>query len=63
MAYVFSPHRSLRVTTGNPYTADAAKLLLRVVLGVLMLLHGISKIKGGLGPIFGAVDKAGLPLR
>ena len=40
---------------------DTAKLLLRVVLGVLILLHGISKIKGGPGFILDIVDKAGLP--
>lgn len=45
-------------TTG---TEDVAKLLLRVVLGFLILLHGISKIKGGPGFILDVVEKAGLP--
>ena len=40
---------------------DTAKLLLRVALGVLILLHGISKIKGGPGFIVDVVTKAGLP--
>jgi putative oxidoreductase len=40
---------------------DLAKLLLRVVLGVLVLLHGISKIKSGTGPILDLVAHAGLP--
>ena len=40
---------------------DAGKLLLRVVLGVLILLHGIAKIVGGPGFIVGVVSKAGLP--
>lgn len=40
---------------------DLAKLLLRVVLGVLILLHGIAKLKGGPGFVLGAVEKAGLP--
>jgi putative oxidoreductase len=40
---------------------DLAKLLLRVVLGVLILLHGIAKLKGGPGFVLGTVDKAGLP--
>jgi len=42
-------------------TDDVAKLLLRVVLGGLILLHGISKIRGGPGFILDVVDKAGLP--
>lgn len=40
---------------------DTAKLLLRLTLGVLMLLHGIDKITGGIDPILGMVTKAGLP--
>jgi putative oxidoreductase len=44
-----------------PGTDDVAKLLLRLVLGLLILLHGISKIKGGPGFILDVVDKAGLP--
>jgi putative oxidoreductase len=46
------------VSTGSP---DIAKLLLRLVLGLLILLHGISKIKGGPGFVLDVVDKAGLP--
>ena len=40
---------------------DLAKLLLRVVLGVLLLLHGISKIRSGPGMILDLVAHAGLP--
>jgi len=40
---------------------DIAKLLLRLMLGALILLHGISKIRGGPGFILDIVDKAGLP--
>jgi putative oxidoreductase len=40
---------------------DAAKLLLRLTLGLLMLLHGIGKVTGGIDPILGMVAKAGLP--
>jgi len=40
---------------------DIAKLLLRLTLGTLILLHGISKIRGGPGFILDIVDKAGLP--
>jgi putative oxidoreductase len=41
--------------------ADIARLLLRVALGGLILLHGISKIKGGPGFILDVVERAGLP--
>jgi putative oxidoreductase len=41
--------------------ADTAKLLLRVTLGVLILLHGVSKIKGGPGFILDVVERVGLP--
>ncbi len=37
------------------------KLLLRVVLGVLILLHGLSKIAGGAEHIVGMVTQVGLP--
>ncbi len=40
---------------------DTAKLLLRVTLGVLFLLHGIAKINGGIDGIIGMVAKTGLP--
>ena len=37
------------------------KFVLRVALGVVMLLHGISKLKGGIDPITGMVTGHGLP--
>lgn len=40
---------------------DVAKLLLRLAVGFLILLHGISKIQGGPGFILDIVEKAGLP--
>src|SRR3546814_16668978 len=40
---------------------DFGKLLLRIALGALILLHGISKLKTGLGPIEGMVVSYGLP--
>jgi putative oxidoreductase len=40
---------------------DLAKLLLRVTLGGLMLLHGIAKLQNGIDPIIDAVANAGLP--
>lgn len=45
----------------NTSYQDTAKLLLRLVLGSLILLHGISKIKGGPGFVLDVVEKAGLP--
>jgi putative oxidoreductase len=53
-----APTTARVATTSN---ADLAKLLLRVVLGLLILLHGIAKIKGGPDFVMGAVAKAGLP--
>lgn len=40
---------------------DSAKLLLRLGLGGLLLLHGIGKLIGGIDPILGMVTQAGLP--
>jgi putative oxidoreductase len=40
---------------------DAGKLLLRLALGGLMLLHGVAKITGGVAGIVGMVEKAGMP--
>ena len=40
---------------------DLGKLVLRVALGVLILLHGIAKLIGGPGFILDVVTKAGLP--
>ena len=40
---------------------DAGKLILRVVLGGLILFHGVAKVINGPGSILGMVTKAGLP--
>lgn len=40
---------------------DGGKLVLRVALGLLILLHGIAKISAGPGFIMGLLAKAGLP--
>lgn len=40
---------------------DLGKLVLRVALGVLILLHGVAKLKHGLGGIEGMVTAHGLP--
>lgn len=41
--------------------SDIGKFILRVSVGVLMLLHGISKIQNGIGGIEGAMEGLGLP--
>lgn len=40
---------------------DQGKLVLRIVLAVLILFHGVSKLIGGVGFITGMLEKAGLP--
>lgn len=40
---------------------DMGKFVLRVTLALLILLHGIAKILGGVGFITGLVTKIGLP--
>lgn len=40
---------------------DLGRLLLRLVLGALVLLHGIAKLRGGMSGIEGMVVAQGLP--
>lgn len=40
---------------------DTGKLVLRLALGILILLHGIAKLLHGIGPIQGMVTGMGLP--
>ena len=40
---------------------DLGKLILRVALGALILLHGIAKLRFGLDPIAGMLQAHGLP--
>ena len=40
---------------------DTGKLILRLALGILILLHGISKLKGGVGFVSGLLTSHGLP--
>lgn len=50
---------------GSPASASAAedlgKLLLRILIGGLILMHGIAKLQGGVGPIQGMLAKLGAP--
>lgn len=41
--------------------ADLGKLILRIALGVLVLMHGIAKLRGGIAPIEGMVAAHGWP--
>jgi len=46
----------------NSSTLDATgKLVLRLSVGILLLLHGIAKVKGGVGFIEGMLVGKGLP--
>jgi putative oxidoreductase len=40
---------------------DIGKLVLRLTLGVLILMHGIAKLMHGIGPIEGMVAGMGMP--
>ena len=41
--------------------ADLGKLVLRITLGVLVLLHGVAKLRGGVGPIGEMLAAHGIP--
>lgn len=45
----------------NQNHQDLGKLILRLVLGLFVLLHGVAKITGGIGFITQVVQGAGLP--
>lgn len=47
--------------TNQTTMQDLGKLLLRVALAMLVILHGIAKLKGGLEPIEGMLAAHGLP--
>lgn len=53
--------RSMAPLPRDDTTADAGRLILRLAVGGLMLLHGISKLRGGVDFIMDTVVKAGLP--
>lgn len=41
---------------------DFGKLILRITVGILLLMHGIAKISNGIGPIESMVTARGLPV-
>lgn len=45
----------------NNTADDIGKLVLRLTLGILILLHGIAKLLHGVDPILGMVEGIGLP--
>ncbi|GAB7546426.1 DoxX family protein [Cupriavidus sp. 8B] len=47
--------------SGSQPSQDLGKAVLRIVLGVLVLLHGISKLIAGPGFVTQVVTQAGLP--
>ena len=62
MAHVSSSAPVSRLNVGLGIDSEhVAKLLLRVALGVLILLHGLGKLSGGIDFVLGAFTKAGLP--
>ena len=50
-----------RMTRPSESSQDFAKLLLRLLLAVLLLFHGVSKIQNGPGALLEIVTNAGLP--
>ncbi|MEW6022180.1 MAG: DoxX family protein [Pseudomonadota bacterium] len=52
-------HTTTSTTIGS--TDDAGKLLLRAVLAILLLFHGVSKLSDGIGFITGMLQGLGLP--
>jgi putative oxidoreductase len=53
----FFKNRNRHMANGS----DLGKFILRLTLGILILLHGISKIIGGPGGIMSMLGKVGLP--
>jgi putative oxidoreductase len=47
--------------TSTARSDELGKLILRVTLAVLILLHGIAKVIGGIGPVTGLLAKTGMP--
>ena len=56
-----SGHFGAHGATRRPMTEDIGKLVLRLTVGVLMLLHGIFKLQNGIDGIAGMLASQGLP--
>ena len=61
MAHTLATSRRDVAATDLSTREDAGKLLLRVAVGFLMLLHGIAKMTNGVDGIEGMLEKNGLP--
>jgi putative oxidoreductase len=48
--------------SGSQGSQDLGKAVLRIVLGALILMHGIAKLKGGMGFVVQTTTQAGLPV-
>jgi putative oxidoreductase len=51
----------METTNRIPQTDDVGKLVLRALLAILILFHGVSKLIGGVGFVAGLLAKFGLP--
>lgn len=51
----------MAMASGSTVGADLGKLILRLALGVLIMLHGIAKVSSGPAAIVGMVQQAGMP--
>lgn len=51
----------MAMSSGSSVGADLGKLILRLALGVMILLHGIAKITSGPAAIVGMVEAVGMP--
>jgi putative oxidoreductase len=51
----------MQTTVSNTSNDDLGKLVIRAAVAILVLLHGISKLIGGIDGITGMVTNAGLP--
>jgi putative oxidoreductase len=49
------------VTSSSSREDDVGKLILRLTIGVLLLLHGIAKLRSGIGWMAGPLGAVGLP--
>ncbi|ODV41128.1 GntR family transcriptional regulator [Cupriavidus sp. UYMMa02A] len=47
--------------SGSQGSQDLGKAVLRIVLGILILMHGIAKLRGGVGFVEQTATQAGLP--
>jgi putative oxidoreductase len=64
MAHTIASHRAASrsaIVTEAATAEDAGKLVLRLTVAILMLMHGVAKITGGVEPIAQMLDGRGLP--